>query len=650
MIDGAEAVAPALADPETYNRNVLLLSQRAPTMKAFLEAGRCAYTVSRTQEGTIYRDQAGASVLGGPDPAYSLERMDAFLKAPERMFVTQTLRSVPADPEYWAEHLAPDLVALDRGALWARSPDLTHAPALVMIDQSSSEALLKALEALPDLLVLVLIVRDIDLFNASLHAMDWAGVLRTCDQRGIQLRLLPMQAPATTCGLAQKYLSYFTHILPDNIALYAHMDSPIHRDIVRRMKAEWQGAIAGTGFFRDEVCMYEGTADNLLEHDRPLLVSQPAHDGTALIVGSGPSLDKTIETVRALSETCFVIACGSAVEPLRERGIRVDACTIIERGRRQPKLFKSIAERVDLSDVTMIASSTVEPDVQPCFKDGYYFFRPGLSTVKGFGGGGEHTLSGCDPTVSNLGVSTAVFLGFRKLVLCGVDYGSVDAAVHHSANTLYFRETDSPVDLDPKFNLRTPATFGGMMQTNFVFSWARQSMGNMVTAGRDFTVYNLSDGAIVPGSVPLTPDTLGALTRVFPVGTGGRDITLKSKPFNRERYFYDLMVMDGFVRRLRAIFETLSWRNRRDIVASLTVVLWTDQARHPFQMIFRGTLTRMLWAVLGALSRMTETERARHEPNLRVAVLASLDGMAQELDDLIRHGIRRLDRDDPRRM
>jgi len=53
--------------------------------------------------------------------------------------------------------------------------------------------------------------------------------------------------------------------------------------------------------------------------------------------------------------------------------------------------------------------------------------------------------------------------------------------------------------------------------------------------------------------------------------------------------------------------------------------------------------------VMGALGRMSQDERTVYEPVLRQALMAGLDGMHKEVGDLIRHGIRVVPPDDPRR-
>jgi hypothetical protein len=646
MIDEAQASALQFQDMAQFQRNVTTLSRHAPSLETVLTSDPSAYTLLRTEWGLLYLDRHGRAVLKGPDPTYSLDRMEAFLGQPPRPMRILNLESVSADPEYWHDRIQHFLPDFDP-AIWTRTAPQNAVNALVMIDQTSSDAILLALEAFHNASVFVHVVHDLDLFKAALHTMDWAAILRRCETLGIQYRLVP--APNGLADLKSIYnaIKHFLAIKSDLVLIYDHTDSAATKALVRKFNQEYFGAFSAIGFFRDEIAMYQATYDNLLTRGHPLLKRSPIQDGTALIVGSGPSLDARMDAIRAWSERCLVVACGTAIEALLRNHIRVDVCVILERGWHSFEAFEDISHRVDLSDVTCIASSVTDQQVASLFKETYFIIRPGANPSIGFARSHDHVLPLCNPTVSNMGASVASFLGYRRFLLFGLDYGSLDANKHHSTDTMYYKgseKAEHEVDLPEKAD----ATYGQRCATHLIFSFSKQQLEVFANYLADGLFVNLSDGQVISGTAPVHLAGLPYVDRIFPVGEAGCSCEMEGSHFDRRDLRYNPVVLDAFVARLRAALEQLSWVHRRDILSSLQAIMWQEVGLNPFRNMLRGTVSLMILSLLAALDRMTEDERARHEPGMRALVVAALDDMHAELRDLIVHDRRRFAADDPR--
>jgi len=636
-------------DPVLYTRNLRCLSARVLGLQRFLEMERCSYRLHETPDGLVFRDRTGRPVLPEAEPAYSRQRVDAFLSSPTQLTTLVRLENVSSDdPAYWHEHLGAVKEFAD-DAFWKRPIAPEHALTLAIVDPPSTDGVLRLINAFPVLDTLLIFILDVDLFMASLQVTDWAEVFSLCDRRdiGVSFHVLPPGNEGAAKMVNQLHRA--ARMMPDNIVLYLHGDSSRYLDLGRTVARDFRSAALGVGFFRDEIIMLESTTDNILERNRPLLKPQFVHNGTALVVGSGPSLDQYFDTVERLSHQCAVIACGTAVEPLLARGIRVDACVLLERGTALRPIYAAMAERVDLKSVPLVASSTVHPDLEQHFARGLYFFRPGLNVAIGFGWGSEHILHNCDPTVSNTGTALALFLGFRRLVLFGIDVGSVDQSRHHSAQSAYYTDEDLK-----KTGLALPyeveASFGGPAYTSLVFDWTRYKLQQLLTVQTNAIVLNLSDGVRIGSAPPLKGRMGGFLEQVFPLADAGAEaLVMEGEPYDKDKYNYDPEDLDHFIRNVRRAFGRLSWSRRRETLKSLNALLWVQLPTHPFQSILRGTLSQMVWSVMGTLARMSADERAEYEPLLRHALVAGLDDMHKELGDLIRHGTRVVPQDDPRR-
>lgn len=646
MIDALASSTQPYRNQTLYDRNRFMLLHRAPGLGVFLDAGPSGYTVTKTDTGYVYLARSGRPVLDGPDPDYSRERMDAFLARPLKSRRRMPLHAVSVDPEYWRDVLDDFMPGLDPDISSRIPTDPAAVNAVVMIDQTSSDALVRALETFHQASVFVLVVTDADLFKAAMHVMDWTAVIRRCDELGIDLRLIPAPQGASDASSVITTLAGYVLIKPDLVLQYRHTDGRIAQEFFEKFEYDLLPQFIGLGFFRDEVAMYTATYDNLIVKKRPLLNKQPQHDGTVLVVGSGRSLDDRIEIVRDMSETCLVVGCGTATEALLSHGIRVDIGVTIERGWHITKVYESAKERVDLSGVTMIASSVTHPDALDLFDKSYLVMREGLNPSRGFAHLDHHMVRGLEPSVTNMGVGVSLFLGFRRLFLFGVDFGSFSEQTH-SSGTIYYKN-DTEFKLKSDFNEHVRATFGRGCWSNFFFSYCHNHMELQVNRLSNALYINGSDGRAIKGTAPLTKEALKYARQIFPVGESGRDIELDGEFFDEKNLRYNPEMLHGYVRRLQAVFDNFSWDRRRDVLASLHVILYSPDRRNPFPKFFNGSVALMVFSLLQLLDRMTEQERAQFEPGMRRLLRSAVDNMRAEALDLVVHGTRRFSPDDPR--
>jgi len=645
-----DQIQDAYTDWDLYERNTSVLTRRAPAIQSFLESRRCDYTLRQVDDGIAFLDANGDSVLPLPEPQYSEQRVQMFESQAIVLTAFRPLEHVSLEAPYWLDNLQTVRKVTDQN-FWRRAPDKKTAMTCLVVDLSSTEGLMALIDGLPELDILVYCISDINLFIAALHVVNWPEIFRTVEKRNTEIWIRLLSPGRDGLRESLQYLRRASRMLPDNIPVYIHKDSITMKEFGRSLLDEFTASTYGVGFFRDEVIMLENSMVNILDHGRPLLQRQPAHQGTALVVGSGPSLDDTMETVRTLSETCFVIACGTAVEPLLSQGIRVDVCVILERGLMVKTVFDRIAERVDLSTVVMVASSTVNHEVERHFARSVYFFRPGLNVSEGFGGGkSHHVLQGCDPTVSNTGISVAEYLGFRRMILFGVDVGSVDKAKHHSNWSAYYVDKMIKDVGGVDFSAKTRGAFGGKVYTNWIFDWTRARLEDFATVFDQLFILNVSDGGMIPSVTPLMPANGPLLTQVFPVARPmDPPVTVLDEPFDMMDYAYDPDEWDRYMNTLSAVCVDLSWANRQQIVMSLNNLLWADEATHPFQKLVRGSVTHMVSSAFSVLMRMETAQQQEHEPELRAAVLAGIASMQRELNELLRFGIHALPPDAPAR-
>ncbi|MCW8917030.1 MAG: DUF115 domain-containing protein [Magnetovibrio sp.] len=292
----------------------------------------------------------------------------------------------------------------------------------------------------------------------------------------------------------------------DGLTVFQHYSNPVFERIKRFLRDEGDLLYTGLGFFEDELNMVANTYKNLKSGKERVFYANTSPKFTPVfVVGSGPSLDKSLDVIRANQDKAIVISCGTSLAPLVRGGVMPDFHIELERSEYQVKMPKIIAEETDISSVCLVASTTVVPEVQDNFSKRVYFFRNMLSSFPLFSDNFYNCVRYPSPTVSNAGLSFAQDLGFRKFYFFGIDLGFLDPNDHHSKGTVY-TEMLGYSD-EHHWDRETPGNFGGTVKSTYVLQWTRQSFELSFTTSSDgHTYYNCSDGGYIEGVVPLLPE------------------------------------------------------------------------------------------------------------------------------------------------
>src|SRR3546814_18569324 len=97
-----------------------------------------------------------------------------------------------------------------------------------------------------------------------------------------------------------------------------------------------------------------------------------------------------------------------------------------------------------------------------------------------------------------------LYLGFRKLYLFGVDMGSRDREIYHSAGT--YIGLGKTREWGTGHRVPVPATFGGTAWAEGLPNWRRVTVANVARLHPDLHSVTCSDGARVPTHTPPPPD------------------------------------------------------------------------------------------------------------------------------------------------
>jgi hypothetical protein len=361
----------------------------------------------------------------------------------------------------------------------------------------------------------ILIEEHIEFLWQSLHLHDWAGMLERLAERGQTLRFVFGPEPRTVAAQVHWYMRGQGFGLIDGSYLFRHYSSMMLDKAYQEFTETLPLLPISIGFFEDEITMLTNCGMNLKTFDFSLLDERPRVeiDMPAVVVGSGPSLDKSIETLRAIRDRVILFSAGSALRPLLKAGIRPDFHCELENGWAS---FNSVWQTVretgdDLDGITLIASTTVYPRLLSLFKDRILYFRDSVSSTALWSP--DHIgIHGTAPTCTNLALRAATLLCFKELYLFGVDLGTRDPSQHHTKESVYYKDKwwDGRLEADPhhQMSIEMPGNFGGKAYTSQVLHWTRMMMAQGIEAFSFAKIFNCSDGVQIPGTTPRLPGSI----------------------------------------------------------------------------------------------------------------------------------------------
>jgi hypothetical protein len=263
----------------------------------------------------------------------------------------------------------------------------------------------------------------------------------------------------------------------------------------------------GLGFLEDEIDMVRNSFHNLKDFRGKFFDHQkdPLHL-PAFVIGSGPSLDNDLDFIRANQRNAVIVSCGTSMRILLHNGITPDFHVELENVPIVSDLMKSLTNKFDLSPVTLVATTTVDPGVAQYFKKVIYYFRNGLASYPMFAQGIDSSLHYSTPMVTNLGFSLAQEIGCRTIYNFGVDLGARDPKKHHAKDAPY---DAGEADFDTTIDQPTPGNFGGTVFSEMLYMWAKQTMEFAMNRYSAKSIYyNCSDGVRLEGMTPKLSSTI----------------------------------------------------------------------------------------------------------------------------------------------
>jgi hypothetical protein len=359
-----------------------------------------------------------------------------------------------------------------------------------------------------------------DSFYAALHTLDWLPILQKMTTHGRVLKFLLGMSPEDAMldlKLMTDRLGLFNQVYT---FIYRHFSSKKEEAFIELYKKEFHLAASGIGYFDDEQISLAHTAHNINQGFPFFKPARLTIENTPiLVIGNGPSLDQHIDYIRRMQSSAIIMSCGTAISSLYKVGITPDFHIEMERSAVTPAFIKHGTSQSFRDPVQLICLNTSAPQMTELFKRIWLGVKPNdLGAVllnRIYPQTHAWRLLLCNPTVTNAGLSCAIGMGFRHIVLLGIDLGMKDASHHHSSLSIYYDITKKQGSQEDKFKPGTypvAGNFGSTVNTTPTLHATKNNMETLIRlerrSGTLLNLYNPNDGALIEGATPTAADAL----------------------------------------------------------------------------------------------------------------------------------------------
>ena len=224
---------------------------------------------------------------------------------------------------------------------------------------------------------------------------------------------------------------------------------------------------------------------------------------TAIIVSTGPSLDKQLELLGIAQSHATIISVDASYSILKAHGIKPDFVTTMERCPETSEFFNSAVSAFD-DEIIFCATTLTHPNTVKYLKgrNSSYIFRP-LAYEFGFDDKDFGYL--CNgPSAAHFAFDIAAYLEHEKIIFIGQDlaYGK-NRSTHATGHTA---RTAAELDKMQMTEYATAYGGDGMVETMMVWNLFRQYFEAMVhritSTNENLRIYNCTEGgARIAGTI-----------------------------------------------------------------------------------------------------------------------------------------------------
>lgn len=364
-----------------------------------------------------------------------------------------------------------------------------------------------------------IVEREPEKFALSLFTVDWAAICAKFKRRGhsINFAIGLGNGSENIQSILARHLKGAVPFYPFMTTYYNHLADIELAEAAMEVSKDVATIAAHWSNYDDQLIRLRNTAFNVSKGICYLKKKNlPASEYPLVVVGSGPSIDHRIDSLKSVRDRVLIVSAGTGLRPLLMAGIKPDLHVELDPGYSIYEIHADLGADT-LKDIPLLAVNEINPHVPELFGRTRYYFKsdnavPALLGIPGDG------FPGCNPTCTNAALSISYSLGFRKLFLFGTDYGFESKDKDHASTSIHGDKADTDFALQfrakvakrkrPVFEV--PGVGGGRIYTRSDYYSAKRSVEQLLmdleSAASSMKVFNCADGAEIEGAIWLAEE------------------------------------------------------------------------------------------------------------------------------------------------
>lgn len=604
--------------------------------------------------GSINLQNANGRFVYPESPvAYAVKQVDEFLTKTKSRFIRYDDTAVVKQKDYIHQQMMDSLIELyPEKKKSAHSPQEDSSLQMVILCGIGAGLHIDLLLKSKSIRNLVIYDTDLSGFFASLFFVEWSKILRGVS--GAIEVIIENDLIRANDRLAKFFTQYGFYNL-SKYYVYYHYENRQIKKFVDNLREKVIKVASGLGFYDDERI---GLAHTLQNVDKGYDISRKAlhhPDETNLcpviVIGNGPSLDESIEFIRENREKSILISCGTAIGTLENLGIKPDIHVEQERTRTNYDWINGSTSAEFRKGIRFVGLNTVYPQCFDLFDQelSYICLKPndlGMVFVKNaMERTGNNTIGvadGCNPTVTNFGLSLAVIMGLKDVYLAGVDCGMERLDKHHAGDSKYHSD-QSKSDFAKKSLAKTgvfriKGTTGELIYTTSVLNNTRIEIERLISK-YELSVKNIGSGAYINGAENISAAELSPL----PVVTSDLIPELFAEAFYRDDLnFPDAALIRDTVceeinsinEEIKAVFLQANLSTEQGMYQAMTMLnreLNNFKISDYTRWLVKGSLNYIMVAVSSVYAYSENSSFSVLEPQVKEIVSTFLDAQKQDI-------------------
>lgn len=362
-----------------------------------------------------------------------------------------------------------------------------------------------------DVAILIVHENSFDLFYSSLYSTPWNVILdvfKTDSNRSLYLNIAPLNTVPNIDDEKQFLEQHHPFFANCKAELSQFTDPNYLKYIELETLSDFNRCIIfSAGCYEDQFNGFKNSLKNVLKNNKFYNNKSMSNDLPIFLIGSGPSLDSSIDYLKQHHKEVIIISSGSSISVLIKHNIIPDIHLLQERYDNSELLLK-YADRDTYKKIICIKLNVVSTEADSLYKAVYTFQKandPGSTLLPPEQYPHSHNTT---PTVTNLGVFLCSILNPKEVFLFGLDYGSsASFSSRHSKDALVLikdHEDGEIVEYQDavadNLTLTTDSVDSEKVFTDETFLYSKQVSEIVIEKSKHIQWVNVGSGAKIVGT------------------------------------------------------------------------------------------------------------------------------------------------------